>query len=185
MQGFQLRVATILIGLISPLISNAQCENPVGLDEVLAGIETGYTIDPSLPQAALSLASQGESVRGFIDVERPEVVSQQCETDYFYLFEFIGSGNVGTYQERLDNMLPFRARLRFEFSIDGVPAVLLDTEPADGFSPYTHPVSTPMAYLFTGAIFAPGSFATWPAYRDNHRPLRSSGGLRQFLGVLR
>ena len=145
MKRVQLKVTTILIGLISPLISNAQCENPVTLAEVLDGIETGYTIDPSLPQGALALSSLGESVRGFIDVELLDVVSQQCETDYFYLFEFIGSpGN--TPEERLAGLLPFRARLQFEFSIDGVPAVLEDTAPADGFSPYEGRV--PLAYVF-------------------------------------
>jgi len=145
-----------LIGLMTSQFAVAQCENPVSLAEVEAGIETGFSLDHGLPQPSIVLAVQGIPVHGFISTERGGNLWKECESDYFFVFEWLGGGSGDTAEERLAKLAVFAARLRFEFFIDDQQVASFDTAHRDGFNPIN---GGPMAYTFTGVIIEPLSLA--------------------------
>lgn len=126
----------VLAVLLSPIAANAQCEVPVSLHEVLIGLDTGFSVDPSLPQSTFVLAGLGQNVRGFISAESTDGQSAQCESDYFAIYAWFGGGGAATEEERLAKVEAFYATLPHDFSIDGIPVEKFRTDAADGFVPF-------------------------------------------------
>lgn len=146
-----------VIGLITSQASLAQCQNPVGLDDVMADLAIGFGANPGDPQPDIVLTTRGIPTRGFIHPEGGDIGSVQCTSDYFLTYLWLGAGGT-TPEERLQNLADFRAKfLEIEFFIDGLPinsADVIETDPADGFNPIT---GTPVAYMFLGWISEPNS----------------------------
>lgn len=141
---------------MAPQFVQAQCENPVGLAELNAGINTGFSIDHGSPQPSIVLAVQGTPVHGFISTELGGNLWKECESDYFFVFEWLGAGIGDTAAERLANLATFAASIQFDFFIDDQQVASFDTAHRDGF----HPIDGgPMAYTYTGVIIEPLSLA--------------------------
>jgi len=157
-----------MLGLITSQASFAQCENPVGLDDVMAGLDIGFSVDPGDPQPDIMLAAKGIPTRGFIDPEAGDIGTIQCESDHFLTYLWIGAGDGGaeipSAVNRLQRLENFRTRFsQLNLFIDGLPvtAEVIETEPRDGFNPNT---GGPMAYLFVGWITEPYSLT--PGFHD-------------------
>jgi len=152
-------------GLISSPAAFAQCENPVVLDNLIAGLEIGFSVDPSEPQPDIVLAAQDViPIRGFISPEAryftgSDVVTVQCETDYFLTYLWLGAGpfEAPTPEARIEKLINFRNRhSEIDLLIDGVPiGAPIETIPQDGFNPWDP--GSPMAYMFFYWISEPHS----------------------------
>lgn len=153
-----------ILGLITSQASFAQCENPVGLDDIWDELDIGFTVDPAAPQPDIMLAAQGLPTRGFISMDVGEVGTVQCESDHFLTYLWIGGSpfNAPTPEERIQKVWNLRARLsQFDLFIDGLPvtAEFIETEPEDGFDPREGREGDPMANMFVGWVSEPYSLA--------------------------
>jgi len=178
-----------ILGLVTSQTSFAQCENPVGLDDVMAGLEIGFSVDPSEQQPDFVLAAQGVPTRGFISPEAryytgEDVVTVQYETDYFLTYLWLGAGpfNAPTPEERILKLENFRAQHSdIGLLIDGVPiGAPIETMPQDGFNPWDP--GSPMAYMFFYWISEPytltlGFHGVRLEYRIDGAPQSSTANL--------
>jgi len=157
-----------ILGLITSQASFAQCENPVGLDDLIAGLEIGFSAAPSEPQPDIVLAAQDViPIRGFISPEAryytgSNVVTVQCETDYFLTYLWLGAGNrtpEDTAVDRDFRLEGFRNRHSgIDLLIDGVSiGAPIESPRQDGFNPWDP--GSPMAYMFFYWISEPYSLA--------------------------
>jgi len=132
------------------------CENPVTLDEVWNNVTTGFTVDPTLPQPSIIDAAQGQNVRGFVDVERTDVISIQCESDYFATYVWFGAGSAAdtTAAERIAKVEAFVASVgEISVFVDEIPVESFVTPAVDGF--YPNSTREPAGIIVAGYIVEP------------------------------
>ena len=130
-----------------------QCDQPVTIEEVINNLESGFDVDPagSGPFPPIWNASSGISTRGFIDVERGEIVPVQCETDHIAIYAWFGGSSVAN--DLIQAVVSFRNLFDLTLSVDGAPVGLIDFTPYIGVSPVS--VET-RGILKVAAIIEPG-----------------------------
>jgi hypothetical protein len=130
-----------------------QCDQPISIEEVVNNLESGFDVDPAGPGPFPPIwsASNGTSTRGFIDVERGEIVPVQCETDHIAIYVWFGGSTVAN--DLIQDVVNFRNLFDVTLSLDGAPVGLMDFTPYIGASPVS---LTTRGILKVAAIIEPG-----------------------------
>ena len=136
--------------------SFAICENPIGVDELIDALEGGFAaIDPDDPATFTPIwraAALGEDTRGYVDSERFDVTSTQCESDHFVIYARFGGSTAAA--DLIQSVVDFRNAFDISLTLDGQPVGLVDFAPYIGREPIA-PETTRGIYK-VGAIFEPG-----------------------------
>jgi hypothetical protein len=130
-----------------------QCDQPVTTEEIIDNLESGFALDPAGPGPFPPIwnASRGISTRGFIDVERGEIVPLQCETDHIAIYVWFGGSTLA--DDLIQDVVSFRDLFDVTLSVDGAPVGLIDFTPYIGLTPVSEEIR---GILKVAAIIEPG-----------------------------
>ena len=166
------------VGYSSEPVSLPQCEQPITIDEVIDNLESGFDVDPAGPGPFPPIweASRGTSTRGFVDVERGDIFSQQCETDHIAIYVWF-SGSAAA-DDLIESVISFRNLFDVALNIDGAPVGLIDFTPYIGVSPAGEETR---GILKVAAIMEPGDLS--PGVHEAVLQIRSDASLNLDLPV--
>ena len=132
--GFLLSLTALFMSEVV-LADDDACEVPVGAEEILDALITGFSVPSGAPApTGFVAAARGESVRGFVNSELRFTVSEHCTSDHVFVFVWLGGSGVDD-ADAIADQGALRDRLEIDVFIDGVEVEHFEIAPRLGFSP--------------------------------------------------